>query len=83
MAARIGSWEDAGKRALLEAEKRLGAEIEKHWISSIALEPSTHGGLWSVNLDLRVREGRRRKLVKLSMKLNPETGEPIDLRIEE
>jgi len=79
---RIASWEEAERLALSEAEKRLGAKIEKHWVSSIALEPNTHGGLWNVRLDLRIRDGRRR-FVKVAMKLSPETGEPIEFKVEE
>jgi Cu2+-containing amine oxidase len=79
---RIVSWEGAERLALSEGEKRLGAKIEKYWVDSITLEPSTHGGLWNVRLDLRIRDGRRRRLVKVAMRLSPETGEPIEFRIE-
>ena len=79
---RIVSWEGAERLALSEGEKRLGAKIEKYWVDSIALEPSTHGGLWNVRLDLRIRDGRRRRLVKVAMRLSPETGEPIEFRVE-
>jgi hypothetical protein len=78
----IGSWEEAKRLALSEAEKKLGARVEKYWVDSIALEPSTHGGLWNVRLDLRVREGRRRRLVKISMRLSPGTGEPVEFKVE-
>lgn len=80
---KVESWEDAKRQALLEAKKRLGARIEKYWVNSITLEPSTHGGLWNVKLDLQVRERWRKKLIKLAMKLSPETGEPIEFKIKE
>ena len=79
---RISSWEEAERLALSEAEKRLEAKIEEYWVDSITLEPSTHGGSWNVRLDLRIRDGRKRRLVKVAMRLSPETGKPIEFNVK-
>ncbi len=78
---RISSWEEAERQAILEAEKRFGAKIKKYWVNSIALEPSTHGGLWSIKLDLRVKKRWRKKLVRVVMRLSPKTGELVEFKI--
>lgn len=72
---RIGSWDEAKEAGLREAEKRLNAKVEKCWVDSISLEPKPVGGLWNVRLELQLRKGLRKKLVKVSMSLDPETGE--------
>ncbi|MCD6312317.1 MAG: hypothetical protein J7L79_00705, partial [Thaumarchaeota archaeon] len=55
--------------------KRLSAKISKYWVNSISLEPKTHGGLWSVRLELQVGKGLSKKLIEVAMKIDPETGE--------
>jgi len=61
--------------ALSEARRRLNAKIENYWVDSISLEPKTHGGFWNVRLNLQVREGFRKKLIKIAAKIDPESGE--------
>jgi len=72
---RIGSWDEAKEAGLREAEKRLNAKIKKYWVDSISLEPNPVGGLWSVRLELQLRKGLGKRLVRVSMRLDPETGE--------
>ena len=72
---RIGSWDEAKEVGLREAEKRLNARIERYWVDSISLEPKPMGGLWNVRLELQLRKGLGKRLVRVSMRLDPETGE--------
>jgi len=72
---RVGSWEQAMEIGLREAERRLSAKIKKYWVSSISLEPKTHGGLWNVRLELQVEKRMSKKLIKVAIKIDPETGE--------
>ncbi len=72
---RVKSWEEAKQLALQETKRRLAVEIRKYWVDSISLEPRSHGGLWSVRLDLQARKGFRKRLIKVAMKIDPETGE--------
>ena len=66
-----------------EAERRLGVKIKKYWLNSISLEPTTHGGLWDVRLDLQVGKSLGRKaLIRVSMKLDPKTGEVKEFKAE-
>ena len=72
---KVRSWAQARDLMLSEAERRLNAKIKKYWVDSVSLEPKTHGGLWNIRLDLQVKEGFRSKLVRVSAKINPESGE--------
>ena len=68
---KVRSWEQAMGIGLREAERRLSAKVKRYWVSSISLEPRTHGGLWNVRLELQVEK----KLIKVAIKIDPETGE--------
>ncbi len=84
MQAKISTWDQAKELGLREAEKRLGVKIEKYWPNSISLEPTTHGGLWDVRLELQVKKSLGKKaLIRVSMKLDPKTGEVKEFKAEQ
>jgi len=71
----INSPDEARDAALREAERRLGAKIKRYWLSSISLEPITHGGLWNVRLELQVERSLLRGARKSLYEARPEDGQ--------